>query len=58
LLVVHDEDDRAVPFEGGYRLSRAWPGARFRATNGLGHARILRDPETVRAAVDFIRGAA
>lgn len=43
-LVVHDLDDREVPFEEGRRLAAAWPGARLVATAGLGHRRILRDP--------------
>lgn len=55
LLVVHDEQDRAVPFVCGASLAEAWPGAELRATRGLGHSRILRDPEVVSAVTDFIR---
>jgi len=55
-LVVHDEDDRSVPWQQGERIAAAWPGARFLKTRGLGHGRILHDAHTVAAAVDFIAG--
>jgi hypothetical protein len=42
-LVVHDRGDLEVPFDDGVAISRAWPGSRLRATDGLGHRRILRD---------------
>jgi pimeloyl-ACP methyl ester carboxylesterase len=54
LLVVHDIDDREVPFEKGRRIAEAWPGATLLRTDGLGHQRILRDPEVVRAVVRFV----
>jgi pimeloyl-ACP methyl ester carboxylesterase len=57
LLVVHDEQDRAVPIECGEELASAWPGARLQKTNGLGHNRILRDPATIAAVVGFVKGA-
>lgn len=57
LLVVHDEQDRAVPVQCGEQLAQAWPGALLKKTNGLGHSRILRDPATVAAVVDYVKGA-
>lgn len=54
MLVVHDEGDRDVPFRSGLALARAWKGARLVATRGLGHTRILRAPEVVQDAIDFI----
>jgi pimeloyl-ACP methyl ester carboxylesterase len=54
VLVVHDEGDRDVPFASGLSLARAWEGARLVATRGLGHRRILRAPEVVQDAIDFI----
>lgn len=56
LLIVHDEQDRAVPIECGEELARAWPGAVLQKTNGLGHNRILRDPATIAAVVDYVKG--
>lgn len=56
LLVIHDEDDREVPFRYGHALASEWPGAQLLKTNGLGHRRILRDAAVVRAAQSFLRG--
>ncbi len=56
LLVVHDEQDRAVPVECGEQLVQAWPGAVLKKTNGLGHNRILRDPATVATVVAYVLG--
>lgn len=55
-LVIHDEDDRDVRLAAGLAVARAWPGARFVRTAGLGHNAILRDAGVVRDAVDFLRG--
>jgi len=53
-LFIHDTDDGDVPWQEGKRVADAWPGAEYLQTSGLGHRRILRDPDVVRAAVDFI----
>lgn len=55
-LVIHDRDDRMVPWRKGAALARQWRGARLLTTRGLGHARILADEGVVRAASDFITG--
>ena len=55
-LVLHDRDDKMIPWRHGVRVARAWPGARLRLTKGLGHGRILRDEGVVKAAADFIAG--
>lgn len=55
-LVVHDWDDRAVPWRHGAELARHWPGARLLTTSGLGHRRILQDEAVTRAAAEFIAG--
>ena len=54
LLVVHDRDDRDVPSSDGEAIARAWPGARFVETTGLGHRRIVHDPSVVARAVAFL----
>jgi hypothetical protein len=33
---------------------RAWPGAELLSVAGLGHRRLLRDPEVVRAVVAHV----
>ena len=48
-------NDRDVPYAGGAALARAWPDASLRTTHGLGHRRILRDPEVISWAMDFVR---
>jgi pimeloyl-ACP methyl ester carboxylesterase len=53
-LVIHDTDDAEVPSAAGVALARAWPGARFVGTQGLGHRGVLRDPEVARDVVDFM----
>jgi pimeloyl-ACP methyl ester carboxylesterase len=53
-LVVHDREDREVSYGAGLSLARAWKGARFVATRGLGHRKILRAVEVVQDAVDFV----
>jgi pimeloyl-ACP methyl ester carboxylesterase len=55
-LVIHDREDRHVPWTQGARVARHWPGARLMSTDGLGHARILEDEGVTRAAADFIAG--
>ena len=53
-LVIHDQDDRDVPIEEGIAVAQAWPGAQFVRTTGLGHRRILRDPEVIARVAAFI----
>jgi pimeloyl-ACP methyl ester carboxylesterase len=55
LLVVHDRGDREVPFVHGDQLAATWPSAQLRVTEQLGHRRILRDPDVIAAAVEFVR---
>jgi pimeloyl-ACP methyl ester carboxylesterase len=54
LLVVHDRADREVPCADAHAIAAAWPGARLVLTEGLGHWRLLRDPEVIAAALDFV----
>ena len=53
-LVIHDRGDDVIPVGEAELLERAWPGATFLYTSGLGHRELLADPGTVRAVVDFI----
>lgn len=56
-LIVHDRDDREVPFHDAERLVAQWPGAALIATSGLGHRRILKDDEVIRRTVAFVCGS-
>jgi pimeloyl-ACP methyl ester carboxylesterase len=53
-LIIHDATDKYVPFDQGALVAAAWPGAGLKATHGLGHLRILRDPDVIAAAVGFL----
>ena len=53
-LVVHDRDDQDVPFSHGEEIAKAWPGAEFMATSGLGHRAVMRDPEVIRRTIAFL----
>ncbi|HET8715629.1 MAG TPA: alpha/beta fold hydrolase [Holophagaceae bacterium] len=57
-LVIHDAGDKEVPFAHGQALAAAWPGARFIATTGLGHRRILKDPAVIAESVAFLKEGA
>jgi pimeloyl-ACP methyl ester carboxylesterase len=54
LLVIHDRGDSEIPWQHGMAITRAWPGAELLMTEGLGHRRILRDPDVVAATVAFM----
>ena len=54
LLVIHDRGDGEVPWQHGRVIAHAWRGAALLMTDGLGHRRILRDPDVVAATVAFL----
>lgn len=54
LLLVHDVGDRSIPVEESARIAGIWPGAERLLTEGLGHNRILQEPEVIARAVAFI----
>jgi pimeloyl-ACP methyl ester carboxylesterase len=55
LLIFHDQRDAKVPRRHGLAIARTWPETDLVTTNGLGHHKILRDPEVVARSVDFLR---
>ena len=54
-LVIHDRDDRDVPFAHGEEIVEAWVGSRLETTTGLGHRLLLRDPAVISLTVGFLR---
>lgn len=58
-LVLHHQEDRAIPFRGGQQLAAGIPDSRLITLDGLGHA--LLDPETESDVIDevvaFFRGS-
>lgn len=57
-LVVHDPEDREVPFEQGMAIAEAWRGSRLLPIDGAGHRKILGDPRVLAATVEFLDSAA
>ncbi len=53
-LILHDREDATIPFTDAEAIAAAWPTALLRVTSGLGHRRLLSDPDTVAAVVDFV----
>jgi pimeloyl-ACP methyl ester carboxylesterase len=54
VLVIHDRGDAEIPWQHGAAIARAWRRSEMLMTEGLGHRRILRDPDVVGAAVAFV----
>lgn len=54
LLVVHDHEDKQIPYAMGRAIASAWQGAELCSTRGLGHQRILRDPEVIGTVMQFL----
>ncbi len=55
-LIVHDIEDREIPWAEGERYARYWPDSRLLTTRGLSHHRIAQDPAVIDAALAFLRG--
>lgn len=53
-LVIHDQDDDAVPVERSKMIAQAWDDSRLLLTTGLGHRRVLRDKAVIKEVVEFI----
>lgn len=53
-LIVHDRDDQEVRFANAERLVAHWPGAKLLELTGVGHRKILKAPEFLSAACEFI----
>ena len=55
-LIVHDVEDREVPWCEGERYARFWPDSRLLSTRGLGHNRIADDATVIAASLRFLNG--
>lgn len=53
-LVVHDLEDKESPYTGTALLADSWEDAELLTTTGLGHQRILRDPDVIAAVVAHV----
>ena len=55
LLLVHDSDDREVPFTDSLRLYRSVAAATLHQTLGKGHRRVLSDKDVLEQVAGFAR---
>ncbi len=53
-LIIHDKQDKEIPFEDFLNLQKQWPNGEFYPTEGLGHRRILRDAPLARYITQYI----
>lgn len=58
LLVIHDRNDKEVPWRDGEEVVDSVPSGAMVTTEGLGHNRILNDPSVIERSVAFIAGEA
>ncbi len=54
VMIFHDHDDSLVPFCEAEKIATGLRHTRLRGTTGLGHRRILFDPEVQAELVDFL----
>ncbi len=55
-LVIHDHDDRWVPIDDAHSFIEGRPDIELVATHGLGHHRILREPQVIESALRYLDG--
>lgn len=54
-LIVHDEEDREVPFLEALEINSYISGAELITTSGFGHRRILRDPNVAQQVAGWVK---
>ncbi len=54
-LIVHDVHDKAVRFKAALEIKQNWPEIEIFETKGLGHRRVLRDPEVLKIVLQFVQ---
>jgi pimeloyl-ACP methyl ester carboxylesterase len=54
LLAIHDRDDQETSYAATEALVAGWPDGELVSTRGLGHRRILRDPDVVRTVTSTL----
>ena len=53
-LILHDIDDKAVPFQPMSELAAKWPAAELISTEGMGHHLIMKHPKIIEKVTTFI----
>jgi pimeloyl-ACP methyl ester carboxylesterase len=55
LLLVYDTDDQEVSVEQGKKIQGFWKDSRLVITEGLGHRKLMWDPEVTQEVVTFLK---
>ena len=55
VLVIHDKNDKEVPYTEAVSIAENLPNGKLMLTEGLGHRRIIRNPGILQAIIDFIK---
>lgn len=55
LLILHSDNDRMTGIEESRQLAAAWTGAQHISLTGLGHNRLLREPDVHERVVRFLQ---
>ena len=53
-LIVHDKQDPVVPFSEAQTTFDQWDNANLLIVDGIGHYRLMKNPEVVKRVVDFV----
>ncbi|MGH8809515.1 MAG: alpha/beta hydrolase family protein, partial [Noviherbaspirillum sp.] len=54
-LLIHDKDDKEVPFDESLRLHGKWHNSELVPVEGLGHRRIIQDKEVILRVLAFLQ---
>jgi predicted alpha/beta-fold hydrolase len=54
ILIIHDKNDKAVPFEDSEHADELYDNINLHATDGLGHKRILNDKIIIETVVGYL----
>ena len=55
VLIVHDRNDKIIPYKEAEALVQAWKKSRFLLTEGLGHNRIMKNPEVIDEIINYLQ---
>lgn len=54
-LIIHDKQDKEVPYNQAMALHNNWKDSQLVLTERLGHRRILRDEEIINKIINFVK---
>jgi pimeloyl-ACP methyl ester carboxylesterase len=54
-LVIHDSEDKIVDVSSAIAIRQNLSNGELLMTNGLGHNKILKDPDVIQRIIDFIK---